>query len=176
MTGQTTRLGSSATLSNSGSSQLTLHSQWLSRNVSTDAAAASAPLTLDLINPSRLSLRSTRTFWILANSSPSSGLSLKSSTRMISLIRCSGLRLSTLTTVLSNVERASLWKVIITLVAGKSVLHFFRRHLEQTSNVKNQPFANTSLNVRKQTITIARRTNGIISLTHIYYPAKNAVL
>jgi hypothetical protein len=27
------------------------------------------------------------------------------------------------------VERASLWKVIITLVAGKSVLHFFRRHL-----------------------------------------------
>jgi hypothetical protein len=45
--------------------------------VSTDAAAASAPLTLDLINPSRLSLRSTRTFWILANSSPSSAAKLK---------------------------------------------------------------------------------------------------
>lgn len=64
----------SATLSNKGSSQLTLHSQWLSKKVSTVAVAASAPLTLDLISPSRLSFRTTRTFWILASSSPSSAL------------------------------------------------------------------------------------------------------
>ena len=33
--------------------------------------AASAPLTRDCINPSRLELRSTRTLWILDNSRPS---------------------------------------------------------------------------------------------------------
>lgn len=67
-------LNTSATLSNKGSNQLTLHSQWLSKKVSTVAVAASAPLTLDLINPSRLSFRTTRTFWILARSRPSSAL------------------------------------------------------------------------------------------------------
>lgn len=41
----------SATRSKSGSSQLTLHSTWLSKNVSTGAVAMSAPRTLDLINP-----------------------------------------------------------------------------------------------------------------------------
>jgi len=41
----------SATRSSSGSSQPTLHSQWLSRKVSTGAVAASAPLTLDRIRP-----------------------------------------------------------------------------------------------------------------------------
>lgn len=60
-----------ATRSRSGSNQFTLHSQWLSKNVRTEAVAASAPLTLDRIKPSRFSLRKTRTFWILANSSPS---------------------------------------------------------------------------------------------------------
>ena len=93
------------------------------------ALAAWAPLTLLLISPSLLSLRSTNTFWILASSAPSlagntgmlsvsgqvtviqsfySPSSLKSSTRMISLIRCSGLLLRTLTMVLSRVDLASL--------------------------------------------------------------------
>ena len=62
---------------------------------------------------------STTTFCICATSSPSLGSSLKSSTRMISLMRCSGLLLSTLTMVLSRVERASLWKVMMTEVGGR---------------------------------------------------------
>lgn len=37
---------------------------------------------------------------------------------------------SYLTIVRSKVDLASLWKVIITLVAGKSVLQNFRRHLQ----------------------------------------------
>ena len=41
----------STTRSSSGSSQLTLHSQWLSRNVKILALAASAPFTRDRINP-----------------------------------------------------------------------------------------------------------------------------
>ena len=45
-------------------------------------------------------------------------LSLKSSTRIISLMRCSGLLFRTLTMVRRSVERASLWKVMITEVGG----------------------------------------------------------
>ena len=45
-------------------------------------------------------------------------LSLKSSTRIISLMRCSGLLLRTLTMVLSKVDLASLWNVMITEVGG----------------------------------------------------------
>ena len=45
-------------------------------------------------------------------------LSLKSSTRIISLMRCSGLLLRTLTMVRRRVERASLWKVMMTEVGG----------------------------------------------------------
>lgn len=41
----------SATLSSSGSSQCSLHSQWLSRNVRTRAWAASAPRTRERIRP-----------------------------------------------------------------------------------------------------------------------------
>ena len=41
----------SATLSRRGSSQRSLHSQWLSRKVRTLACAASAPRTRDLIRP-----------------------------------------------------------------------------------------------------------------------------
>lgn len=41
----------SATRSSSGSSQPTLHSQWLSRKVSTGAVAASAPRTRDRMRP-----------------------------------------------------------------------------------------------------------------------------
>lgn len=62
----------SATRSSNGSNQFTLHSQWESRNVNTEAVAASAPRTRDRINPSLFSLRSTRTLCIRANSSPSS--------------------------------------------------------------------------------------------------------
>lgn len=72
MTGQTTLVGSSATLSKRGSSQSALHSQCESRNVNTLAVAASAPRTLDLIKPSLFSLRITRTLCILDSSSPSS--------------------------------------------------------------------------------------------------------
>ena len=72
MTGQTTLVGSSATLSKRGSNQSALHSQCESRNVNTLAVAASAPRTLDLIKPSLFSLRITRTLCILDSSSPSS--------------------------------------------------------------------------------------------------------
>lgn len=72
ITGQTTLVGSSATLSNRGSSQSALHSQWESRKVKTPAVAASAPRTLDLIRPSRFSFLITLTLWILESSSPSS--------------------------------------------------------------------------------------------------------
>lgn len=54
-----------------GSNQPTLHSQWLSRKVSTGARAASAPFTRDLIRPSRLSLRRIFTFLMIASSWPS---------------------------------------------------------------------------------------------------------
>lgn len=72
ITGQTTRVGSSATRSNNGSSQFSLHSQWLSKNVSTSAIAASAPRTRERTKPSRFSFRITRTLLIFANSKPSS--------------------------------------------------------------------------------------------------------
>lgn len=74
ITGHTTRVGSSATLSKSGSSQSALHSQCESKNVSTFAVAASAPRTRDLIRPSLFSFRITRTLWIRDNSSPSSAV------------------------------------------------------------------------------------------------------
>ena len=64
MIGQTTLVLSSSTLTSRGSSQFLLHSQWLSRKVRISDLAASAPLTLLLISPSLLSLRSTTTFWI----------------------------------------------------------------------------------------------------------------
>ena len=60
-----------------GSSQPTLHSQWLSKKVRIGALAASAPFTRDLIRPSRFSLRMTFTFFILANSSPSEATNIK---------------------------------------------------------------------------------------------------
>lgn len=72
ITGHTTLVGSSATLSKSGSSQSALHSQCESKNVSTLAVAASAPRTRDLIRPSLFSFLITRTLWIRDNSSPSS--------------------------------------------------------------------------------------------------------
>ena len=56
---------------NSLTSQFWLHSQCESRKVRTVASAASAPLTLDRMRPSRCGLRITRTFWILDSSSPS---------------------------------------------------------------------------------------------------------
>lgn len=74
ITGQTTRVGSSATRSNNGSSQFSLHSQWLSKNVSTSAIAASAPRTRERTKPSRFSFRITRTLLIFANSKPSSAM------------------------------------------------------------------------------------------------------
>lgn len=77
MTGQTTRVESSATRSNNGSSQFSLHSQWLSKNVSTSATAASAPRTRDRTKPSRLSFRMTRTLFIFANSKPSSAVATR---------------------------------------------------------------------------------------------------
>ena len=52
-------------------SQFWLHSQCESRKVRTLASAASAPLTLDRMRPSRCRFRITRTFWILDSSSPS---------------------------------------------------------------------------------------------------------
>ena len=52
-------------------SHFSLHSQWESKKVKMPDVAASAPLTRDRINPSRLELRSTRTLWILDNSMPS---------------------------------------------------------------------------------------------------------
>lgn len=68
----TYRVGFSATRSSNGSSQSSLHSQWLSKNVRTSAMAASAPRTLDRTKPSRFSFRITRTLFIFANSKPSS--------------------------------------------------------------------------------------------------------
>lgn len=61
----------SATLSRSGSNHLSLHSQWLSRKVNTGPIAASAPLTLDLINPCLLTFLIILTFLIKAISKPS---------------------------------------------------------------------------------------------------------
>ena len=52
-------------------SHFSLHSQCESKKVKIPAVAASAPLTLDLMSPSRFELRNTRTLWILANSKPS---------------------------------------------------------------------------------------------------------
>lgn len=71
------RVSSSATRSRSGSSQSSLHSQWLSKNVSTSAMAASAPRTRDRTKPSRFSFRMTRTLLIFANSKPSSAMEKK---------------------------------------------------------------------------------------------------
>ena len=48
-----------------------LHSQCESKNVRMPEVAASAPFTLDLINPSLCEFRNTRTLCILDNSSPS---------------------------------------------------------------------------------------------------------
>jgi hypothetical protein len=117
MTGQTTRVSSSTTRSISGGSQSSLHSQWLSRKVRIFALAISAPRTLDRTRPSRFSFLITRTLLIFASSRPSSAAiksfvqhlmtpaitrklvlrwSEKSSTKIISLIKCSGLRLRTL--------------------------------------------------------------------------------
>lgn len=70
----TYRVGFSATRSSNGSSQSSLHSQWLSKNVKTSAMAASAPRTRDRTKPSRFSFRMTRTLFILANSNPSSAV------------------------------------------------------------------------------------------------------
>jgi len=47
-----TMIRTSATRSRRGSSQCTLHSQWLSRNVNTGALATSAPRTRERIKPS----------------------------------------------------------------------------------------------------------------------------
>ena len=55
-----------------------LHSQCESRKVRMPEVAASAPFTLDLIRPSRLSLRRTRTFWIVESSSPSAAAIVRS--------------------------------------------------------------------------------------------------
>ena len=55
-----------------------LHSQCESRKVRMPEVAASAPLTLDLIRPSRLSFRRTRTFWIVESSSPSAAAIVRS--------------------------------------------------------------------------------------------------
>ena len=60
-----------ATLSNKGSNQFSLHSQWLSKKVKTGAKAASAPLTLDLIKPCLFTFLIILTFFIIASSSPS---------------------------------------------------------------------------------------------------------
>ena len=93
MIGQTTRLLSSTTRASKGSSQswvscqllfitllliTLLHSQCESRKVRMPEVAASAPFTLDLIRPSRLSLRRTRTFWIVESSSPSAAAIVRS--------------------------------------------------------------------------------------------------
>lgn len=94
ITGQTTLVGSSATLSRSGSSQSALHSQCESRNVNTVAVAASAPRTLDLIKPSLFSLRITRTLCILDSSSPSSAAKKQVNCR--GTVRCSRRRLQVL--------------------------------------------------------------------------------
>ena len=51
LTGYRSTFPTSCTLCIRGSSQLTLHSQWLSRKVRTGAVATSAPLTLDRIKP-----------------------------------------------------------------------------------------------------------------------------
>ena len=58
-------------LCSSGSSHMTLLSQWLSKNVNTSPVARSAPLTRDLINPSRWVLRISLTFGSAKSSSPS---------------------------------------------------------------------------------------------------------
>lgn len=118
MTGHTTRVSSSTTRSIKGGSQSSLHSQWLSRNVRIFAFAMSAPRTLERTRPSRFSFLITRTLFIFASSRPSSAenekkttrqctrmrnsleiilrWSEKSSTKIISLIKFSGLRFSTL--------------------------------------------------------------------------------
>ena len=64
-------------------SHFSLHSQWESRKVKMPEVAASAPLTLDLIRPSRFGLRKTRTLWILPNSTPSDAARKK---RLISVL------------------------------------------------------------------------------------------
>ena len=48
-----------------------------------------------------------------------------SSTRMISLTSCGGDRFSTEWTVRSNVVQASLWKIIITLALGNSLMGLY---------------------------------------------------
>lgn len=83
MTGQTTRVSSSATLSISAGNQSSLHSQWLSRNVRIGAEAISAPRTLDLTRPSLFSLRITRTLFIFANSRPSSAVTINETERLM---------------------------------------------------------------------------------------------
>ena len=65
-----------------------MHSQWESRKVKMPEVAASAPLTLDLIRPSRFGLRKTRTLWILPNSTPSDAARKKKTDKCFSHQGC----------------------------------------------------------------------------------------
>lgn len=58
-------------------------------------------------------------------------LSLKSSMRIISSSRRGGVLFITLCTVLNNVDQASLWKQIITLLLGKWMGYFLLLHLKE---------------------------------------------
>ena len=69
-------------------SHFSLHSQWESRKVKMPEVAASAPLTLDLIRPSRFGLRKTRTLWILPNSTPSDAARKKKTDKCFSHQGC----------------------------------------------------------------------------------------
>jgi len=61
----------------------------------------------------------------------------KSSTRITSLTRWGGVRSSTLCTVRSSTESASLWKIITTLASGSTSRYFSDLHLyaEQTGQI-----------------------------------------
>ena len=63
-----------------------LHSQCESRKVRMPEVAASAPFTLDLIRPSRLSFRRTRTFWIVESSSPSAAAIARRQKRLLTMV------------------------------------------------------------------------------------------
>lgn len=142
MMGDTTARGSACTRANSGSSHWTLHSQWLSRNVNVGLRAASTPRSRDRIRPCRSVFLKMRTFSMPSTIRPCSATqcscmsrcrepyhslytrahlrsSLKSSIRRISSMRWGGERSKTERTVRYSVDRASLWKQIITVVEGK---------------------------------------------------------
>lgn len=111
-----------------GSAQPTLNSTWASKRATTGAVATLQPLTLARMRPSCLLWRTTLIkpgFWLFTLStysislSFSSSLLLLSSTRMISLSRCAGVRSMAEWMERSSTESASLTKMNTMLTSGR---------------------------------------------------------